>query len=69
MATYTPLSGLCLLGACISAIATVGSVFELSSGSPEWGNTITGGILAVSSPLCISLFYIAVQSSNAANIK
>jgi hypothetical protein len=69
MATYTPLSGFCLLGACISAIAAVGSVFELSSGSPEWGNNITTAILVVSIPLCIGLFYIAVQSSNAANQK
>jgi hypothetical protein len=69
MATYTPLSGLCLLGACISAIAAVGSIFELSSGSPEWGNSITTGILVISIPLCIGLFYIAVQSSNAANQK
>jgi hypothetical protein len=67
MATYTPLSGLCLLGACISAIAAVGSVFELSSGTPELGTTITSGILAIAIPLCAGLFYIAVQSSNAAN--
>ena len=67
MATYTPLSGLCLLGACVSAIAAVGSIFELSSGAPELGSTVTGGILAISIPLCIGLFYIAVRSSNAAN--
>ncbi len=67
MATYTPLSGLCLLGACVSAIAAVGSIFELSSGTPELGSTVTGGILAISIPLCIGLFYIAVRSSNAAN--
>ncbi len=67
MATYTPLSSLCLLGACISAIAAVGSVFELSSGTPELGVSITSGILAVSIPLCTGLFYIAVRSSNEAN--
>jgi hypothetical protein len=67
MATYTPLSSLCLLGACVSAIAAVGSIFELSSGTPELGSTITSGILVISIPLCIGLFYIAVRSSNAAN--
>jgi hypothetical protein len=67
MATYTPLSGACLLGACISAIASVGSIFELSSGTPEWGTMTTSLILASSIPLTIGLFYIAVRSSNAAN--
>ena len=67
MATYTPLSGFCLLGACVCAIAAVGSVFELSSGTPELGATITSGILVISIPLCTGLFYVAVRSSNKAS--
>jgi hypothetical protein len=67
MVTYTPLSGLCLLGACISAIASIGSIFELSSGTPEWGTVTTSWILAISIPLTIGLFYTAVRSSNEAN--
>ncbi|MEN9565736.1 MAG: hypothetical protein RLZZ69_932, partial [Cyanobacteriota bacterium] len=35
MISMTPKSGVCLLLCCITAIAAVGSVFELSSGTPE----------------------------------
>jgi hypothetical protein len=52
---YTPTTGLCLLGASISAIAAVGSVFELSSGTPELGMAVTGSILAASIPLTVFL--------------
>jgi hypothetical protein len=64
---YTPLGSVCLLGACITAIAAVGSVFELASGIPKYGNTITGAILAASIPLTVGLFYVAVRSTNAVN--
>jgi hypothetical protein len=64
---YTPLGSICLLGACITAIAAVGSVFELSSGTPEYGTTITGTILALSIPITVGLFYVAVRSTNAVN--
>jgi hypothetical protein len=64
---YTPLGSICLLGACITAIAAVGSVFELSSGQPEYGTTITGTILAICLPLTVGLFYVAVRSTNAVN--
>jgi hypothetical protein len=64
---YTPLGSICLLGACITAIAAVGSVFELTSGTPEYGTTITGGILAISIPLTVGLFYVAVRSTNTVN--
>jgi hypothetical protein len=64
---YTPLGSICLLGACITAIAAVGSVFELSSGTPEYGSTITGAILAISIPATVGLFYVAVRSTNAVN--
>jgi hypothetical protein len=64
---YTPLGSICLLGACITAIAAVGSVFELSSGTPEYGTAITGTILALSIPITVGLFYVAVRSTNAVN--
>jgi hypothetical protein len=64
---YTPLGSICLLGACVTAIAAVGSVFELASGTPEYGTTITGAILAISVPLTVGLFYVAVRSTNAVN--
>jgi hypothetical protein len=60
---YTPKTGACLLGACISAIASVGSVFELSSGNPELGTTTTTIILAITVPLTAFLFLTAVRSS------
>jgi hypothetical protein len=60
---YTPLTGICLLGASISAIAAVGSVFELSSGAPELGVEVTGCILAAAIPLTGVLFFTAVKNS------
>lgn len=65
MISMTPKSGICLLLCCITAIAAVGSVFELSSGSPELGNMVTGSILAASIPLTVILFWIAVQDTKA----
>ena len=67
MFNYTPLGSICLLGACITAIAAVGSVFELASGQPDYGTTLTGTILAISVPLTVGLFYVAVRSTNAVN--
>ncbi len=55
-----------LLGAAIvAAIAFVGCIYELSSGEPDWGTTITWGILAVSLPICIGCFVLAVQLAKA----
>ncbi len=65
MISMTPKSGVCLLLCCITAIAAVGSVFELSSGSPELGGMVTGLILAASIPLTVILFWIAVQDTKA----
>lgn len=65
MISMTPKSGICLLLCCITAIAAVGSVFELSSGSPELGGMVTGLILAASIPLTAILFWIAVQDTRA----
>ena len=61
----TPKSGVLLLGSCITGIAAVGSVFELSSGTPELGSLTTGVILAVSIPLTGLLFWSAVRDTRA----
>ena len=61
---YTPKTGFCLLGSSVSAIAAVGSVFELTSGHPEWGTLVTGCILAGSIPLTAFLFMTAVKSAS-----
>lgn len=61
----TPKSGVLLLGSCIAAIAAVGSVFELSSGTPELGSLTTGVILAASIPLTVIFFWAAVQDTRA----
>lgn len=61
----TPKSGVLLMGSCIAAIAAVGSIFELSSGTPELGNTTTGIILAASIPLTGLFFWAAVQDARA----
>lgn len=59
----TPKSGVLLMGSCIAAIASVGSIFELSSGTPELGNMTTGIILAASIPLTALCFWAAVQDT------
>lgn len=59
----TPKSGLFLVFSCISAIAAVGCVFELTSGQPDLGNWVTGGILAGTIPLTIVAFMAAVQDA------
>lgn len=61
----TPKSGVFLAGSCISAIAAVGSVFELSSGNPELGNAMTSTILAVTIPLVVIFFMAAVRDARA----
>jgi hypothetical protein len=67
MITMTPKSGVLLLLSCIAAIASVGSVFELSSGNPELGTMTTGIILAISIPLTILSFIGAVADARKAN--
>jgi uncharacterized membrane protein YfbV (UPF0208 family) len=61
----TPKSGIFLSGACITAIAAVGSVFELSYGTPQLGSVVTSVILALSIPLTALLFYAAVRDARA----
>jgi hypothetical protein len=61
----TPKSGVFLAGSCIAAIAAIGSIFELSSGTPELGNLTTGIILGGSIPLTIICFLAAVSDAKA----
>ena len=64
----TPKSSILLLLSCITAIAAVGCIFELSSGMPELGQTNTAIILAISVPATIACFVLAVMDGRA-NIK
>ena len=64
----TPKSGLFLGACCVSAIAAVGSIFELSYGQPDLGVTTTAIILALSIPLTGLFFFAAVRDAKA-NIK
>ena len=59
----TPKSGLFLGGACFTAIAAVGSVFELSYGEPNFGFQTTAIILALSIPLTVFFFIAAVKDA------
>lgn len=61
----TPKSGVFLAGSCVAAIAAVGSIFELSSGQPDWGTLPTTAVLALSLPLVALLFYAAVKDARA----
>lgn len=61
----TPKSGLFLGGACVAAIAAVGSVFELSYGKPDFGFQTTAIILALSIPLTAFFFIAAVRDARA----
>jgi hypothetical protein len=55
-----------LLGvSVIAAIAFVGCIYELSSGSPELGSTITWAILGASLPACVFFFLTAVKLARA----
>ncbi len=61
----TPKSGLFLGGSCVSAIAAVGSIFELSYGHPDFGVPATAIILALSIPLTGLFFFAAVKDARA----
>jgi hypothetical protein len=61
----TPKSSVFLGGSCVAAIAAVGSIFELSSGTPQLGTLLTSIILALSIPAVGLLFYAAVRDANA----
>jgi hypothetical protein len=64
----TPKSGLFLGGSCVTAIAAVGSIFELSYGQPDLGVQATAIILILSIPLTGLFFFAAVRDARA-NIK
>ncbi len=64
MNAMTPKSGLFLGGCCITAIASVGSIFELASGDPDLGNLTTSIILAIGVPLTVLFFLAAVRDAN-----
>lgn len=64
----TPKSGLFLAGSCVTAIAAVGSIFELGYGSPDLGTQATAIILALSVPLTVLFFLAAVRVAKA-NLK
>ncbi|MBE9117353.1 hypothetical protein IQ249_15750 [Lusitaniella coriacea LEGE 07157] len=61
----TPKSGIFLMGSCITAIAAVGSIFELSYGHPTYGMTVTAIILAASIPASGLFFWAAVKDTKA----
>lgn len=54
-------SGLLLVLSSVLAIASIGSVFELTGGHPTYGSSITSGVLAVSLPGFLFLFYSAIR--------
>ncbi len=56
-----PKSSLLLAGSIVTAIAAVGCVFELIYGQPRVGVPATIGILALSAPLTVGLFWQAVR--------
>ena len=59
----TPKSGLFLAGTCITAIAAVGSVFELAYGEPDLGVLPTSIVLALSVPITVFFFMAAVKDT------
>ncbi len=61
----TPKSDALLGIACLTAIAAVGCMFELSSGDPDWGTAPTAIILALSIPSGILAFRAAVKDARA----
>ena len=61
----TPKSGALLAVACIAAVAAVGCVFELASGTPDLGEATTWVILLGSIPLTVFSFLAAVQDTRA----
>lgn len=54
-------SSVLLLTSSVLAIASIGCVFELSSGHPTYGQTLTSAILTGSFPGFIFFFYAAVR--------
>lgn len=61
----TPKSSLFLGSSCVAFIAAVGSIFELTSGIPKFGNLATTIILILSFPLGAWFFLAAVRDAKA----
>lgn len=61
----TPKSGAYLGIACLAAIAAVGSVFELASGDPNWGQGPTIATLGLCAPAVVIAFVAAVKDARA----
>ncbi|MBP0001766.1 MAG: hypothetical protein J7641_22725 [Cyanobacteria bacterium SID2] len=59
----TPKAGFLLAASCVAAIAAVGSIFELSSGHPQYGVWFTGIVLTLSVPLGGFFFFAAVREA------
>ncbi|CDN12027.1 hypothetical protein RintRC_1872 [Richelia intracellularis] len=68
MNPMTPKSGLFLACSCITAIAAVGSIFEITSGQPDLGVQNTAIILGLSIPLS-AVFFLAAVRDTKANMK
>ncbi len=68
MNPMTPKSGLFLACSCITAIAAVGSIFEITSGQPDLGVQNTAIILGLSIPLS-GLFFLGAVRDAKANMK
>lgn len=54
-------SGVLLGVSCVLAIASVGSIFELTGGHPTYGSGPTSAVLAVTLPAFLFLFYAAIR--------
>uniref|UniRef100_A0A7S1EUA5 Uncharacterized protein n=1 Tax=Timspurckia oligopyrenoides TaxID=708627 RepID=A0A7S1EUA5_9RHOD len=54
-----------LLSSSFLAIASIGCIFELASGTPQYGTTTTSAILLFSFPSFAFLFYAALQKGKA----
>ncbi len=61
----TPKSGALLALSCVAAIAAVGSIFELSSGNPEYGTVLTSIILVISTPVVVIALLAAIRDARA----
>lgn len=58
-------SPILLASSMVLGIASIGSVFELSGGSPANGFAASAAIAALGFPLCIFLFYAAIRKGQA----
>ncbi|MDJ0704357.1 MAG: hypothetical protein QNJ46_13820 [Leptolyngbyaceae cyanobacterium MO_188.B28] len=62
---YTVKGGIFFLGSCVTAIAAVGSMFELGYGEPDLGAMPTTIILGLCLPLSVILLLAAIREGRA----